>query len=141
MMHKFTLSVYYNQGLKCLNTQINELINQNSIIVPKVFKPTNKIAYLGVSSGMVRKNTCRQANQKPANRVQQMQQKVMILNHDMGVLVSTLPVSGSYNMYLENNKYITTRMLHQIFMFSLVKCNSQLAKIMIHPIPFPPTGE
>ena len=35
-------SIDYNLWLKRLDTQLNELINQNSIIVPKVVKPTNK---------------------------------------------------------------------------------------------------
>ena len=38
---KITTSVDYNKLLKCLNTQLNEPTNKNSIKVPKVIKPTN----------------------------------------------------------------------------------------------------
>ena len=41
MVQKVTPSVYYNQWLKRLNTQLNESTNQNPIKVPKVVKPTN----------------------------------------------------------------------------------------------------
>ena len=37
-----TTSVNYNYYLKRLETQLNEPTNQNSILVPKVVKPTNK---------------------------------------------------------------------------------------------------
>ena len=37
-----TISVNYNFYLKRLDTQLNEPTNQNSILVPKVVKPTNK---------------------------------------------------------------------------------------------------
>ena len=42
MMHKNTPSVDYKQGLKPLDTQLNERTNLNSIKVPQVIKPTNK---------------------------------------------------------------------------------------------------
>ena len=42
MIHKINPSVDYNEWLKRLDTQLNETSNQNSIIVPKVDKPTNK---------------------------------------------------------------------------------------------------
>ena len=38
---KITPSVDYNSRLKHLDTQLNELTNQNSIQVPRVGKPTN----------------------------------------------------------------------------------------------------
>ena len=39
---QITHSVNYNWWLKRLDTQLNEPIDQNSIKVPKVAKPTNK---------------------------------------------------------------------------------------------------
>ena len=42
LIHKSIPSVGYNQWLKCLNTHLNELTNQNSMKVPKVDKTTNK---------------------------------------------------------------------------------------------------
>ena len=41
-MHKITPSVDYNKWLRRLDTQPNKAINQNSLKVPKVDKPTNK---------------------------------------------------------------------------------------------------
>ena len=39
-------NIYYNWWLlKRLDTKLNKLINQNSIKVPKVVKPTNKKKY------------------------------------------------------------------------------------------------
>ena len=42
MIQKINPSVDYNCLLKRLETQPNEPTNQNSIKVPKIFKPTNK---------------------------------------------------------------------------------------------------
>ena len=42
MRHKITRSVKYNWWIKCLDTQHNELTNQNLIEVPKVVQPTKK---------------------------------------------------------------------------------------------------
>ena len=42
MIHKITPTVYYNNRLKCLDTQLIESTNKNSIKVHKVGKPTNK---------------------------------------------------------------------------------------------------
>ena len=42
LIHKITPSLEYNHWFKRLDTQLNELTNQNSIKVPKVIKPTNK---------------------------------------------------------------------------------------------------
>ena len=42
MIHKITLSVEYNKGLKHLNTQLNETTNQNSTKVSKVVKENNE---------------------------------------------------------------------------------------------------
>ena len=42
MIHKIILSVDYNYRLKRLDTQLNELTNQNLLKVPKVVKQTNK---------------------------------------------------------------------------------------------------
>ncbi len=41
MLHKITLSVYYNKWLKRLDTKLNKQININSIKVPKFVKQTN----------------------------------------------------------------------------------------------------
>ena len=42
MIHKITLSVDKNWWLKSFDTQLNGPINQNSFIVPKFVKLTNK---------------------------------------------------------------------------------------------------
>ena len=42
MIHKITLSVYDNQWLKRLDTQLNDPTNQKSMKDPKVVKSTNK---------------------------------------------------------------------------------------------------
>ena len=42
IIHKITPIVYYIWWLKRKHTQLNEPTNQNSIKVPKVFKPSNK---------------------------------------------------------------------------------------------------
>ena len=42
IIHKITPNEDYNQLLKCLDTQLNEQANQNSIKVCKVVKPRNK---------------------------------------------------------------------------------------------------
>ena len=39
---KISPSVDYNWWFKCLGTQLNEPINQNTLKVPKVVKSTNK---------------------------------------------------------------------------------------------------
>ena len=41
-LHKITPSVDYNSWLKCLDTQLNESTNQNSLKVPKVVSPMNE---------------------------------------------------------------------------------------------------
>ena len=42
MIHKVNPSVNYNYRIKRLDTQLNELTNQNSMKVTKVVKPMNK---------------------------------------------------------------------------------------------------
>ncbi len=42
MIHKITSSADYNKWLKCLDAQLKEPTNQNSIITHKVVEPTNK---------------------------------------------------------------------------------------------------
>ena len=42
IIYEITPSLDYNYLLKCLDTQVNETTNQNSIKVSKVVKPTNK---------------------------------------------------------------------------------------------------
>ena len=46
MINKIIYSVDLNYWLKSLGTDNIELNNQNSIKVPKVFEPTNKIIWL-----------------------------------------------------------------------------------------------
>ena len=47
MIHQIIPSVDYKKMLKRLINQLNEPINQNSIKVPKVVKPTNKKTLFG----------------------------------------------------------------------------------------------
>ena len=49
IIHKITTSVDYNYWLKYLDTQLNGLINQNLIEVPKIVKQ--------IKLGTVRKNS------------------------------------------------------------------------------------
>ena len=48
IIHKFTPIVDYNLLMKCMDTQVNEQINQNSIKPNIIVKPTNNQHYIKI---------------------------------------------------------------------------------------------
>ena len=106
-IHKIFPFVDYNQQLKHLDTQLNELTNRNSVKVPKVFRSTNKKTIV-INSPIF----------APSPQI------YTYLINEVGKKPKLL---GRRMFVRHSNRYIITWMLHQIFIDStLIKEHSQL---------------